>query len=378
MPRGTDDTAVAQALAEAVRRAGPALGTQPRRVRAMLTDVLGSRARDHRAEVEAVVSAAELDLPRKLATGRGDPAQLRATGMDADLARFAADAWGYALGETTSGALPPTLSTSRPGSSPATSPGRPVAADPTVLPYWPPGGPPYPNPRGTDPNTGNRHPSDFPDRPHPAGGRSRKPVWLGLAAAVAVIAVVALVAVIATQYQRNQPATTVAQKPVTTTQPVTLPSSAQPVPPSARVTSVVPPAQPEPRTQQPQPAPRTPRSQPAVTQPPTQPVANRVPVKQYDPTFTAQKTCSGELENWYIYALDQFSDPDGDDLKITSATASVGTAQVTSYGDRPYTISWTEPTVDAYGTAYVNFTVADNRGGTTPGLLTITVPPNQC
>ena len=380
MPMGTDDAAVAQALADVVRRAGPELGTQPRRVRAMLTDVLGSRARDHRAEVEAVVSAAEHGLPNELATGRGDPAQLRAAGMDADLARFATDAWGYALGQTAPGALPPTLSASRPGSGSATSPGQPVA-EPTVLPYWPPDGPPYPRPGRTDPNTGYRHTSDFLDRPHSTGARSRKPLWLGLTAAAAAIAVVALVAVIATQYLRNRPETAAAQQPVTTTttHPVTsAPSSARPATPSPQVTSAALPAQPAPRSPQTQPAPRAPQSQPAATQPQPQPVANRSPVKQYDPTFTAEKICSGKLENWYVYVLDQFSDPDGDDLKITSATASVGTAKIASSGDRPYAILWTEPTVDAYGTAYVNFTVSDARGGTAPGLLTITVPANQC
>lgn len=373
---GTDDAAVAQALAEAVRRVGPELGTQPRRVRAMLTDVLGPRARDHRAEVEALVSAAEHGVPHDLAAGRGDPAKLWAAGIDADLARFAAEAWGYALGHTAPGAVPPTLAATRPGSGSAISRGQPVAAEPTVMPYWTPGGPPHPGRGRTDPhNTDYRHTSDYPDRRDSSGGRSRKPLWLGLTAAAAAVAVIVLVAVFAIQDLRNRPETGAAPQPVTTstTPPVTsAPSSTPPTTPSPQVTSVVPPAQPAPRSPQAQPAPRT-------QSPPVQPAANRAPVKQSDPTFVAKKTCSGSLEVFYIDVLDPFfSDPDGDELKITSASASAGTAQIGPYAGRPYTILWTEPTVGAYGNDYVNFTVADSRGGTSSGVLTITVPPNQC
>jgi len=99
--------------------------------------------------------------------------------------------------------------------------------------------------------------------------------------------------------------------------------------------------------------------------------------KANDPAFTAIKTCSGRLENWYIYVLDLFSDPDGDALQITSATASEGTVQVAANGSRPSTILWFEPDVEFSGSATVNFTVADGRGGTSSGILTITVP-DQC
>src|SRR5690606_4087687 len=77
LPASEDDTALAVALAAAVRSAGRRLGSEPRRVQAMVIDALGTRTRSRRAEVDASVLAAEEGVPELLADGDSITAELR-------------------------------------------------------------------------------------------------------------------------------------------------------------------------------------------------------------------------------------------------------------------------------------------------------------
>lgn len=399
MSMQTNDAAVAQALAESVRKVGPDLGGQPRRVQAMLSDVLGGTARTHRTEIDAVVLTAEEGIPGDLTHGRLDERgvleRLRARGLDDELAHFAVDAWRYAFGMRGADALPPTLPAS-PTGAPGPAQREPATAEPTVLPYWPAGTP-------GGPGSGQRplHPAGY----HPGGSYGseatatpprRRPLWTSLVATAALIAVISLIALIANEYMRSEPTNsspaadqgaviTGASATVQPSQPSqsqAQPSQSQAQPPQSQSQPPSQRTQPSQATQPSQSGSpstqRAPSSRPSTpANPAPAPAVNKQPTKGNDPTFTARKTCSGSVENWYIYVLDQFSDPDGDALQITSATASEGTAQVAAYGSRPSTIRWFEPDVEFSGSATVNFTVADGRGGTSSGILTITVP-DQC
>ncbi len=396
MSMQTNDPAVAQALAESVRKVGPDLGGQPRRVQAMLNDVLGSNARTHRTEIDALVLTAGEGIPGNLLNGQLDERvaleRLRARGLDDELARFALDTWAYAFGVRGSDALPPTLPASTPTAAPGPAQREPMTAEPTVLPYWPAGTPGDPGPGRWPPNTAGYDPGGSYGSETTATPSRRKRLWTGLAAAAALIAVISLIAIIANQYLRSEPTSSSpagGQGATITGGPATAPPS-QPSPSTSQSTSQSSSQQPaQPPAQQPSQATqpsqggspstqRAPSSRPSTpANPAPAPAVNKQPTKANDPTFTASKTCSGSVENWYIYVLDQFSDPDGDALQITSATASEGTAQVTAYGSRPYTVRWFEPYVGFSGSATVNFTVADGRGGTSSGILTITVP-DQC
>src|SRR3954470_14993097 len=110
------DVLLAQALAQAVREVGRNLATQPRRVQGMVSDVLGVESRTRRAEIDAVVLAAEEAVPDDLLAGRIDLAtaleRLRARGLDAGVARFAIEVWRYALGMLPADAQPPSLTNS--------------------------------------------------------------------------------------------------------------------------------------------------------------------------------------------------------------------------------------------------------------------------
>jgi hypothetical protein len=190
---GTADAAVAEAVAQAVREAGHRVSGEPRRVQGMVNDVLGEQSRTRRAEVDAVVLAAEESVPEDLLTGRVsvDEAvdRLRGRGLDDGVALFAIDVWRYALGMLGSSSQPPTLSnsletTSQPAvtaSAPDTSLGdelvwsEPAVVDTTVLPA----------------TSGGEAPETA------AAGRSR-PWWLIGAAAVALVAVAAALLVIIT------------------------------------------------------------------------------------------------------------------------------------------------------------------------------------
>lgn len=191
------DVAVARALAEAVRVAGSDLATEPRRVQGMVNDVLGATARTRRAEIDAVVLAAEETIPEDLLTNRIDHStaldRLQHRGLDTDLAQFAVDVWQYALGMLATDAQPPSLTNSLAVTTgpaltdatpdellaPSNEPGESVVNDGSHTSTPPPYLPPTPSPAPTD----EVHVD-------PAGtGRSR--VWLIGAAAATVVAVVA-------------------------------------------------------------------------------------------------------------------------------------------------------------------------------------------
>ena len=88
---------VAAALSEAVADIGRLAASDPGRVRGLLSDALGSRAREYRAEVDAIVVGAEEDVPRDLlARRRGEQgaddaalsARLAGRGLAPDMASF--------------------------------------------------------------------------------------------------------------------------------------------------------------------------------------------------------------------------------------------------------------------------------------------------
>ena len=136
---GEADVLLARALAQAVREVGRSLATDPRRVQGMVSDVLGAESRSRRAEIDAVVLAAEEAVPDDLMADRiGVTAameRLRERGLDATVATFAIDVWRYALGMLEADAAPPSLSNSVPNSTerraPSTDTNR-APAPPTV------------------------------------------------------------------------------------------------------------------------------------------------------------------------------------------------------------------------------------------------------
>jgi hypothetical protein len=90
------------AVTQLVARFGSAVAGDPRRMRAGLNDVLGSEARRYRAEIDAVVLAAEELGPEQLADPRlvrADAlARLGERGLAGSTAQFALGAWRVALG----------------------------------------------------------------------------------------------------------------------------------------------------------------------------------------------------------------------------------------------------------------------------------------
>lgn len=101
---------VSEALRVVVEDNGRRVAGSPAKVRAMLSDALGSQARDARAEMEVVATAAELGLGEGLLAGSLSPIEatkrLVEVGISTDMARFACAAWSIAGGHTT--ALDPT------------------------------------------------------------------------------------------------------------------------------------------------------------------------------------------------------------------------------------------------------------------------------
>lgn len=96
------DLAVAQAVATAVREFGPSASTEPRRVQGLISDVLGPAARTRRAEIDAVVMAAEEQIPddlmaRRIGVGEALD-RLLDRGLGRDLAQFAVEVWQFAFG----------------------------------------------------------------------------------------------------------------------------------------------------------------------------------------------------------------------------------------------------------------------------------------
>jgi hypothetical protein len=124
---GDGDVMLAQALAQAVREVGRNLATDPRRVQGMVSDVLGVESRTRRAEIDAVVLAAEESVPEDLLADRIDVEaaldRLHDRGLDAGVALFAVEVWRYALGMLEDDAQPPSLSNSLEST-------RPVITDP--------------------------------------------------------------------------------------------------------------------------------------------------------------------------------------------------------------------------------------------------------
>ncbi|MGB3410751.1 MAG: hypothetical protein WBA45_06095 [Microthrixaceae bacterium] len=116
MGDATDEVLVAQAVAEAVRRAGTNVVSEPRRIQGMVSDVLGAQARTRRGEIDAVVRAASEQIPERLMSNsidvEGAVAILSATGLDNATADFAVQVWSYALGLLEAEAEPPTLTRS--------------------------------------------------------------------------------------------------------------------------------------------------------------------------------------------------------------------------------------------------------------------------
>lgn len=110
------DALVAEALAEAVRVGGHDLVGEPRRVQGMVNDVLGPAARTRRAEIDAVVLAAEESIPEDLLADQIDADdaldRLRDRGLDREVASFAVEVWRYALGMLAADAPAPSLTNS--------------------------------------------------------------------------------------------------------------------------------------------------------------------------------------------------------------------------------------------------------------------------
>ena len=107
---------VAQALAQVVRERGRNLAREPRQVQGMVNDVLGTESRSRRAEVDAVVIAAEESVPADLLSGRIAVVEalgrLRGRGLDDGVAMFAIDVWRYAFGMLGDNSGPPSLANS--------------------------------------------------------------------------------------------------------------------------------------------------------------------------------------------------------------------------------------------------------------------------
>ncbi|MFM2477038.1 Ig-like domain-containing protein [Celerinatantimonas sp. MCCC 1A17872] len=68
--------------------------------------------------------------------------------------------------------------------------------------------------------------------------------------------------------------------------------------------------------------------------------------------------------------LDNDTDPDGDSLTITQATASSGTVQINADGTLTYT-----PNNNFYGSDTINYTITDANGATSTATVAITVNP---
>jgi len=124
-----DVTAVAAALADVVRKGGTDLASDPKRVRATMSDLLGSGSRTARAHVDAIVLASEEGVPDRLHT---DPscadslvAQLRTRDLNDEMAAFAVASWRFALGQSRDAPSEPSVHTT---SAPATEPTPPSAS----------------------------------------------------------------------------------------------------------------------------------------------------------------------------------------------------------------------------------------------------------
>ncbi|MFN8098782.1 MAG: hypothetical protein U0Q21_10920 [Dermatophilaceae bacterium] len=101
---------VTRALARVVTDFGPTVVYSPARLRASLSDVLGSVGRLHRAQVDALEIAAEEQVASELDAGSAATAELEqrliGRGLSPEMARYAVSAWRSALGGSTTPAEP--------------------------------------------------------------------------------------------------------------------------------------------------------------------------------------------------------------------------------------------------------------------------------
>lgn len=133
----TSEDAVAQALGAVLRDHGWEVADSTRRLRGSLNDVLGARADDHRAGVDALVIAVEEAVVRDLlSVGRAGAgvsapaltARLTEWGLDVAVAAWAVRTWADRLPVAT---IPPPA-TMPPGQEPTTLPPAGTAPDPGV------------------------------------------------------------------------------------------------------------------------------------------------------------------------------------------------------------------------------------------------------
>ncbi len=257
---GEADVMLAKALAQAVREVGRTLAKEPRRVQGMVSDVLGADSRTRRAEIDAVVLAAEEGVPEDLLADRITVdvalARLRARGLDAAVATFAVEVWRYALGMLEADAQPPSLTNSLEHSTPpvATDP-APVTTDgtfespPTINAIAPPPGTSYPQQPGfVAPPPPPPPPQPFQQQPQqrqrpPRSSATPKRRWLLIAAPLVVLAVIAgIIGVVVASNSDDKPTaapttsatpsttigtSTTTTQPATTTTATTLPGAPQ-------------------------------------------------------------------------------------------------------------------------------------------------------
>ncbi len=158
---GTTENAVLAALEAVVRDHGWDVAAHPQRLRAVLSDVLGSHADEHRGALDAIVVSADEGVPFDIRdAGRSgiaavSPAlvdRLTDWGLSRERAGFVVDAWAALLPETTVQPAPPVATeppppavtappppavTEPPPDEPVAKkpePSAPVPVDPTALP----------------------------------------------------------------------------------------------------------------------------------------------------------------------------------------------------------------------------------------------------
>ncbi len=95
-------------------------------------------------------------------------------------------------------------------------------------------------------------------------------------------------------------------------------------------------------------------------------VTNPAPVAVNDVTLTVNEDTAGTTVN--VLAND--SDPDGDPISITSASATNGTVVINANGTLTYT-----PTLNYNGPALITYTISDGQGGTATATIPVTVNP---
>jgi hypothetical protein len=190
---GNDDVLLAKALARAVQEVGRSLASEPRRVQGMVSDVLGADSRARRAEIDAVVMAAEEGVAEDLLANRidldGALTLLRRRGLDDTVATFAVEVWRYALGLLEDDAEPPSLTNSVPTitSSSDTSSSDTSSSEEDVRVFEPPAYVPVAVPAMAPPRL-----SGDGEAAPPSDTRRRRRVLVALVAIPAVLAIGAM------------------------------------------------------------------------------------------------------------------------------------------------------------------------------------------